>query len=88
MSSIPSHNPGPPLSRGRKLFLVGLVIGPILSYAVLKNRQVQRLEKRRLLEEEGRRNWITEQGQGGLRREVDGEEGDLSVSVRRSGGGV
>jgi hypothetical protein len=85
MSSIPSHNPGPALSRGRKLFLVGLVAAPLVSYAVLKNRQNQRLERRRLLEEEGRRNWIAaekEQQQAGQ------GEGDLGVSVRRSGGGV
>lgn len=77
MSSIPSHNPGPILSRGRKLFLVGLVVTPVLSYVVLKNRQYQRQEEKRLVEEEGRRNWIAQN-----------EKGDLSVSVKRSGGGV
>ena len=77
MSSIPSHNPGPILSRGRKLFLVGLVVTPVLSYVVLKNRQHQRQEEKRLVEEEGRRNWIAQN-----------DKGDLSVSVKRSGGGV
>lgn len=87
MSSIPSHTPAPALSRGRKLFLVGLVVTPVLSYVVLKNRQIQRLEKRRLLEEEGRRNWITAEREK-LGSASAGEEGDLSVSVGRSGGGV
>ncbi|ETN41977.1 uncharacterized protein HMPREF1541_03916 [Cyphellophora europaea CBS 101466] len=77
MSSIPSHNPGPILSRGRKLFLAGLVVTPLLSYAVLKRRQNQRELERRLLEEEGRRNWIAQENRG-----------DLSVNVGRSGGGV
>lgn len=79
MSSIPSHNPGPILSRGRKLFLMGLVVAPVLSYAVLKNRQLQRQQEKRFIEEEGRRNWIAAQNDKG---------GDLSVSVKRSGGGV
>ena len=78
MSSIPSHNPGPVLSRGRKLFLIGLVVTPVLSYAALKSRQQRREQEKRLVEEEGRRNWIAQNDKGG----------DLSVSVKRSGGGV
>jgi hypothetical protein len=85
MSSIPNYNPAPALSRGRKLFLVGLVVVPIGSYVVLKSRQNQRMEKRRLLEEQGRRNWI-EAEQAKKAGGGDGE--DLTVSVGRSGGGV
>jgi hypothetical protein len=85
MSSIPTPAPKP-LSSGRKLFLVSLVIAPVLSYVALKRQRVQRLEEKRMIEEEGRRNWILaaqQQGQNGG-KVVE----DMSVGVGRSGGGV
>lgn len=89
MSSIPSHNASAPiLSRGRKLFLIGMVVAPVVSYVALKSRQNARLERRRLLEEEGRKNWSLAEQERRRAEGVGAGEGALSVDVRRSGGGV
>ena len=93
MSSIPSGYPSnrrPVLSGGRKLFLVGLVAAPILSYAVLKRRQSAQMEEKRTVEEEGRRNWIVQSQQldAGNENNKRGAADSMSVAVGRSGGGV
>ncbi|KAI1610736.1 hypothetical protein EDD37DRAFT_650345 [Exophiala viscosa] len=79
-SSIPGYRPTPFLSRGKKFLLVSIFVVPIASYAWLKRLEARSREQTRLLEEEGRRNWIRE-NQKFTRR-------DLSVAVGRSGGGV
>ncbi|KAJ9654560.1 hypothetical protein H2198_006436 [Neophaeococcomyces mojaviensis] len=62
-SSIPGYRPGPILSKGQKNLLLGLVVGPLLTYGVLKLRQQQRNQQERLLEEEGRQRWYKEHGE-------------------------
>jgi hypothetical protein len=85
MSSIPTPAPKP-LSSGRKLFLVSLVVAPVISYIALKRQRLQRLEEKRMIEEEGRRNWILAAQQQGQNGEISAK--DKSVAVGRSGGGV
>ncbi|KAK5224779.1 hypothetical protein LTR72_004560 [Exophiala xenobiotica] len=79
-SSIPGYRPPASLSRGKKFFLVSTFFVPLASYAWLKRLEANSKEQTRLLEEEGRRNWIQENQR--LNRK------DLSVAVGRSGGGV
>jgi hypothetical protein len=84
MSSIPSHNPSSlKLSGGRKLFLGFMVVAPVLGYVVLKRRQYTLQQEQKSVEEQGRRNWVLEQ-----KEKASKGEGDLAVSVGRSGGGV
>ncbi|KPI38392.1 Salicylate hydroxylase [Cyphellophora attinorum] len=85
MSSIPTPTPKP-LSSGRKLFLVSLVVAPVISYIALKRQRLQRLEEKRMIEEEGRRNWILAAQQQGQNGGISAK--DKSVAVGRSGGGV
>jgi hypothetical protein len=65
----------------KKFFLASIVVIPLASYAWLKRLEARSKEQQRLLEEEGRRNWIREN-----RSRHHGK--DLSVAVSRSGGGV
>ncbi|KIW11852.1 hypothetical protein PV08_09125 [Exophiala spinifera] len=79
-SSIPGYRPAPFLTRGKKLVLLSVFLVPVVSYAWLKRLEAKSKEQTRLLEEEGRRNWIQENQRFNRK--------DLSVAVGRSGGGV
>jgi len=59
-SSIPGYRPGPILSRPQKNLLIFLIIGPLVTYGVLKARQSRRDQQEKLLEEEGRMRWYSE----------------------------
>jgi len=80
-SSIPGYRPGPFLTRPKKFFLASLIFIPLCSYLWLKRLESKSKEQTRLLEEEGRRNWIQAENQRFGRK-------DFSVAVGRSGGGV
>ncbi|EXJ94307.1 hypothetical protein A1O1_02701, partial [Capronia coronata CBS 617.96] len=80
-SSIPGYRPGPFLTRGKKFLLASAIFVPIGSYVWLRRLEAKSREHTRLLEEEGRRNWIQAERERSARR-------DLSVPVGRSGGGV
>ena len=78
-SSIPGYQPGRPiLSRGQKLLLWSLVIGPAITYGLMKMREQQNKEKEKLLEAEGTAMW----------ERTYGKKDGLNVDVGRSGVGV
>jgi len=68
-------------SRNKKLFLASLVFIPTASYVWLKRLEAKSKQETRLLEEEGRQNWIQSEKQRLSAK-------DLSVAVGRSGGGI
>ncbi|KAL2418620.1 hypothetical protein ABEF91_004634 [Exophiala dermatitidis] len=80
-SSIPGYRPGPFLTRSKKFFLASIILVPTFSYLWLRRLETKSRERTRLLEEEGRRNWIQAERERGTQK-------DLSVPVTRSGGGV
>ncbi|KIY03926.1 uncharacterized protein Z520_00618 [Fonsecaea multimorphosa CBS 102226] len=86
-SSIPGYRPGPYLTRSKKFFLAAIVFIPVVSYMWLRRLERQSRERTRLLEEEGRRNWIQAEKEK-QRWLASRKERDLSVTVGRSGGGV
>ena len=82
MSSIPGHTPNrPPLSPGRRLFILSLAFLPVVGYTVLRVRANRISEQNRLDEEEGRNRFLETQNEKDALK-------DLSVVVGRSGGGV
>ncbi|KIW33591.1 uncharacterized protein PV07_00428 [Cladophialophora immunda] len=86
-SSIPGYRPGPYLTRSKKFFLAAIVFIPVASYLWLRRLESQSRERTRLLEEEGRRNWIQAEKEK-QRYLASRKDRDLSVAVGRSGGGV
>ncbi|EXJ84606.1 hypothetical protein A1O3_05276, partial [Capronia epimyces CBS 606.96] len=77
----PGYRPSPFLSRPKKFLLASVFVVPLCSYIWLRRLEANSREQTRLLEEEGRRNWIQAERDRSGRR-------DLSVPVGRSGGGV
>lgn len=56
--SIPGYFPGRPiLSRRHKILLWSLLIGPAVTYGVMKLREERRKQQEKLLEVEGRAMW-------------------------------
>jgi hypothetical protein len=86
-SSIPGYRPAPYLNRSRTVLLTLIAIVPIASYLWLRRLESQSRERTRLLEEEGRRNWIQAEKEK-QRYLAMRKDRDLSVAVGRSGGGV
>jgi len=77
--SIPGYIPGRPiLSRGHKILLWSLLVGPTITYGIMKLREQQRKDNERLLEVEGRAMWDSKHG----------TRSAMNVDVGRSGGGV
>lgn len=81
-SNIPHNTPPPPIPRNRRLLLFSLALSPFVGYTVLKGRQNNMEQDRKFEEEEGRRRFIEMQS---LQQK---DEKDLSVDVKRTGGGV
>ena len=81
-SNIPHSSPPPPVPRTRRLLLLSLALSPFVGYTVLKVRQNKIEQDRKFEEEEGRRRFIEMQSL----QQQDGK--DLSVDVKRTGGGV
>jgi hypothetical protein len=74
-------------SRSRTLLLTAIFFIPLTSYLWLRRLESKSRERTRLLEEEGRRNWI--QAEKEKQRYIAmRKDRDLSVAVGRSGGGV
>lgn len=63
--SIPGYNPSKPLlTRGNKILMVSLVVGPAITYGLMKLRQQSMKEAERQLEVEGRVQWDNTHGKG------------------------
>lgn len=74
-------------SRSKTILLTAICFVPIASYLWLRRLESKSREKTRLLEEEGRRNWIQAEKEK-QRYLAMRKDRDLSVAVGRSGGGV
>ncbi|RVX74292.1 hypothetical protein B0A52_02124 [Exophiala mesophila] len=80
-SSIPGYRPAPYLTRGNKWLLASFFFIPTISYIWLKRLEAKSRQENKIMEEEGRKNWIQTERQRLASK-------DLSVTVGRSGGGV